>query len=227
MMGTKTKNILASGLVVLWVGLAAWQWNRMEEPQRVPLTNVTGPVSSGNQAVAAGTGWRVNLGLLTSADIQRESSFTAPRNIFATPRGDGSLPLGLEAAVEIQPDSVSGETVAEQVEVEEPAQYRYLGFLRMGESQQKNKDIAVLSKDDEVMVLKVGDHVDDHVILRAITAESVIVRDTATRVEQTVPLSEAPAETGTEQTLVSSEAAETGVEETVMSSETVEAVSQE
>lgn len=189
-MDARTKMILAVSLVVLWAGLAAWQWRFMEEPVRVPLTNVTGHPSSDRQASAMGTGWRVNLGLLTSADAQREARFAAPRNIFAVPRSDGSLSLSQDTASENRQDSVSDETVAEQVEAEEPAQYRYLGFLSMGDSRQKNKDIAVLSKGDEVMILRVGDRVDDHVILRAISAESVTMRDTDTRMEKTVLLSE-------------------------------------
>lgn len=209
-MQTRTKKTLASGLILLWVGLAAWQWNTMAEPQRVPLTNVSGPNSSGRQASTTGPGWRVNLGLLTAAGVQREASFATPRNIFAVPRADGSLPLSQDPALEHQQNSDSEETAAEQVQAEESPSYRYLGFLRMGESKHIHKHIAVLSKGDEVLMLKVGDRVDDHVILRAITAESVIMRDTETRVEQTVLLSEtAEAEAGAEQAVVSSEREET------------------
>lgn len=193
-MDARKKMILALSLVVLWAGLAAWQWRFMEEPVRVPLTNVTGHPSSGRQAAVMGTGWRVNLGLLTSADAQREARFTTPRNIFAVPRSDGSLPLSQDTASENRQDSVSDETVAEQVEAEEPAQYRYLGFLSMGDSLKKNKDIAVLSKGDEVMILSVGDRVDDHMIVRAISAGSVTMRDTDTQMERTVLLSEETAE---------------------------------
>lgn len=189
-MEARRKMILATSLVVLWAGLAAWQWRFLEEPVRVPLTNVTGPPSSGRQTAAMGTNLRVNLGLLASAGVQREARFTAPRNIFAVPRSDGSLPLSQDTALENRQDSVPDETVAEQVEAEESSQYRYLGFLRIGESRQKRKDIAVLSKDDEVMILRVGDPVGDHLILRTITAESVIVRDTDTRTDKTVLLSE-------------------------------------
>ncbi|NJN70995.1 MAG: hypothetical protein HC801_12465 [Nitrospira sp.] len=106
------------------------------------------------------------------------------------PRPDGSFPLSQDPAVENQQGSTSDETVAEQVEAGESAQYRYLGFLRMGESRQKNNAMAVLRKDDEVMMLKVGDHVDNHLILRAITAESVIMRDTDTSMDRIVLLSE-------------------------------------
>jgi len=189
-METRQKMILATSLVLLWAGLAAWQWRLMDEPARVPLTNITGPAFSGQQAEAIGTSWRVNVGLLASAGVQREASFTAPRNIFAAPRPDGSLPLSQGLGLENQQESVSNETVVEHVEAEASAQYRYLGFLRMGESRQKNNAMAVLRKDDDVMMLKIGDHVDNHLILRAITAESVTMRDTETRMDKTVLLSE-------------------------------------
>jgi hypothetical protein len=189
-MDGRKKLMLAISLVVLWAGVATWQWRFMEEPVRVPLTNVTGHPSSGRQAAAMGTGWRVNLGLLTSADAQREARFTVPRNIFALPRSDGALPLSHDTALENRQDSVSDETAAEHMDEEESAQYRYLGFLRIGDSRQKNKDIAVLSKGDEVMILRVGDRVDDHVILRAVSAGSVTMRDTDTRMEKTLLLSD-------------------------------------
>lgn len=189
-MEARTKIVLATSLVLLWAVLVAWQWRFLEKPVRVPLTNVTGPPLAGRYAAAMGTKWHVNLGLLASSGIQREGSFTTPRNIFAIPRSDGSLPLSQATALEYEQNPGPGETVSEQVEEDETTQYRYLGFLRMGESRQKNKALAVLSKGDEVMILKVGDYVDDHVILRAITAESVTMRDTDTRIEKTVLLSD-------------------------------------
>ncbi|MGE0471471.1 MAG: hypothetical protein AB7L09_23915 [Nitrospira sp.] len=181
--------MLALSLILLWGGVAAWQWRFTEEPARLPLTNMTGPASLSRQAEGMRSSRRVNLGLLASAGIQREASFTTPRNIFAVPRSDGSLPLSQGPALENQQESVAHEVVVEQVQ-EESAQYRYLGFLRIGESRQKSDAMAVLRKDDEVMVLKIGDYVDSHVILRAINAESVTLRDTDTRMDKTVLLSE-------------------------------------
>jgi hypothetical protein len=84
------------------------------------------------------------------------------------------------------------QALLQQAIATELAQYRYLGFLRVGESRKKNKDVAVLSKNDEVVVVKVGDHVDDHLVLKAITPESVTIRDTGSLIDQTVPLSEEP-----------------------------------
>lgn len=188
-MEARDKMMLALSLILLWGGVAAWQWRFTEEPARLPLTNMTGPASLSRQAEGMRSSRRVNLGLLASAGIQREASFTTPRNIFAVPRSDGSLPLSQGPALENQQESVAHEVVAEQVQ-EESAQYRYLGFLRIGESRQKSDAMAVLRKDDEVMVLKIGDYVDSHVILRAINAESVTLRDTDTRMDKTVLLSE-------------------------------------
>ncbi len=183
------KKLIAGSLVLIWAGLAFWQWGTVEEPVHVPLTNVTGPASSGQRSSTNGNGLRVKMELLASAGAQRQATFTAPRNIFAVP-SDGVLPGG-------QPDLVSEpqtphpssvQTLSEQIAEAQIAPYRYLGFLRIGDHRQK--DMAVLGKDDEVMVLKVGDHVEDHLVLKAITSESVTIRDTGTRLDQKVPLAE-------------------------------------
>jgi hypothetical protein len=189
-MDARKKMTLALLRVVLWAGLAAWQWHFIEEPVHMPLTNVTGHPSSSREGADRGTSRRVNLELLTSMDAQREARFPAPRNIFAVPRSDGSLPLDQDTALENREEPVSDDTVAEQGEAEESAPYRYLGFVSMGDSRLKNKDIAVLSKGDEVMILRVGDRVDDHMILRSIGAGSVTVRDIDTRTEKILLLSE-------------------------------------
>ena len=187
-MDAKKKTFLAAGLGLVWAGLAVWQWGTWKEPVRVPLTNVTGAASAGQLQKASGL--RVNLELLASSRTQREAMFTAPRNIFAVPTPEGTLPVGDEFAVRDEPNPASGPVPGQPAAGDELAQYRYLGFLRMGERRQANKDIAVLSKNDEVMIVKVGEHLAEHVVLKTISAESVTLRDTGTRVEQTVPLSE-------------------------------------
>ncbi|MBH0191905.1 MAG: hypothetical protein HP492_09150 [Nitrospira sp.] len=48
----------------------------------------------------------------------------------------------------------------------------------------------MLSKNEEVMVGKVGDRVEEHLVLKAITPESVTIRHTGARIDQTVLLSE-------------------------------------
>lgn len=191
-MDGKKKAILASVLGLLWIGLAVWQWGALKEPVRVPLMNVTGPASSSQLAKSRTSGLRVNLELLASARTQREETFTTPRNIFSLPRPGATLPFGNEAVQLSDQNPASAQALLEQAAVVEMAQYRYLGFLRIGETRMKNKDVAVLSKNEEVVVVKVGDHVEDHLVLKAITAESVTIRDTGTLIDQTVPLSEEP-----------------------------------
>ena len=194
-MDAKKKTLLAFGLGFLWVGLAVWQWGAVKEPIRVPLTNATGAASASQLHKAKASGLRVNLELLASARTQREATFTAPRNIFAVPSPDGTLPIGNEIVQESEPNPASEQVLRQQTAVAELAQYRYLGFLRMGERRKKNKNIAVLSKNEEVVVVKVGDHLAEYVVLKVITPESVTIRDTGARVEHTVSLSEeAPAQ---------------------------------
>lgn len=186
--------MLAGVLLLAWAGLAVRQWGAWEEPVRVPLTNVTGSASSARQTAAKGSGLHVNLERLASAHTERETTFTVPRNIFALPSPDGTFPIGQEEMDKqvIRQDSSSEHAVLEQAMSAELAQYKYLGFLRLGEGRNRSREIAVLSKNEEVMIGKVGDRVEEHLVLKAITAESVTIRDTGTRIDQSVPLSEEP-----------------------------------
>ena len=182
--------MLAAVLILLWGGVALWQWGSWEEPVHVPLTNVTGPAIAGQSPVTRGASTRVKLELLASADAQRKATFTVPRNIFAVPTPEGTFPVANEVGVEAEnkPAPAPEKTAAQQTIEAEVAPYRYLGFLRMGDNHRK--DMAVLGKDDEVMVLKVGDRVEAHLVIKAITAESVTLHDTVTRVNQTVSISD-------------------------------------
>ncbi|MGQ0668039.1 MAG: hypothetical protein ACT4O4_13490 [Nitrospiraceae bacterium] len=191
-MDAKKNSMLAAVLVLLWAGLAVWQWGTVKEPLRVPLTNVTGPASSGQRMNVKASGLRVNLELLASARTQREGDFTAPRNIFSLSGPDRALPAGSESVQVPAPGSTPEQTLLQQAAVMELAQYRYLGFLRTGEGRMKNRDVAVLSKNEDVVVVKVGDRVEEHLVLKAITPESVTIRDTGANIDQTVLLSEEP-----------------------------------
>ena len=191
-MDAKKKTILASSLIVLWAGLSVWQWRLLQEPVRVPLMNVTGHPSVGRQMETGRAGLHVNLGLLASTSLQRQATFTVSRNIFSVPHPDGTFSAG-NAPTSVNQPSAS-ETLSQQEKALKLEQYQYLGFLRIGENRQKNKDIAVLRKDDEVLVLKVGDRVDDHLILKAIDSESVTIRNSTTHTDQTVSLSEESSE---------------------------------
>lgn len=190
-MDLRRKIILAAVLLLVWIGLAIWQWGTWKEPTRTPLVNVTGRAFATGQAKTNRSGLHVNLELLESARTEREATYTAPRNIFALPSSDGKLPVVNESVSQaVLSESSPAQNILQQVVSAEPSQYKYLGFLRLGEGRKKSKDIAVLSKNEEVVVGKVGDRVEDHLVLKDITSESVTIRDTGSSIDQTVPLSE-------------------------------------
>ncbi|MFO0777761.1 MAG: hypothetical protein U0223_09195 [Nitrospira sp.] len=53
-MDAKQKAMVAGSLILVWAGLAVSQWNLLEEPARVPLTNITGPAIGGRQSEGRG-----------------------------------------------------------------------------------------------------------------------------------------------------------------------------
>ncbi|WHZ29021.1 MAG: hypothetical protein OJF51_003821 [Nitrospira sp.] len=189
-MDAKKKTILAACLILLWVGLAVWQWRLLQEPVHVPLTNVTGHPSVTQRVEAERASLRVNLDLRASTALQRQATFTVPRNIFAVPRPDGTFAAG-DVSTSVNPPASNSTEISTQYEnTLESEQYRYLGFLRVDARRRKDTDIAVLKRDGEVLVLRIGDRVDDHLILKAINSESVTIRNVGTHRDQTVSLSE-------------------------------------
>lgn len=189
-MDTKGKVLIAIGLVALWGALAYWQWRGLPGQARAPLVNVSGPASSLVRQNAQAGGLRVHLEQLASARTQREATFATSRNIFAAPGSAGALPV----AGERQSDQVTDEALRQQAASLELDQYRYLGFVRMGESANEVGNTAVLSKNDDVVIGRVGQRLERHLVVKAITPESVTLRDLQARVDHTVPITENAAE---------------------------------
>ena len=186
----KKKSMAAIVLMLAWIGLAAWQWGTWAEPLRAPLMNVSGPASADRAAARTGNGLHVNLDRLTAVHDQQQMSFATLRNIFALPSQDGTLPNPADTVATAQTDLTSAQALARQAVLSELAQYKYLGFVRMGEHPSQRKPVAVLSKNEEVVIGRVGDRVEGHVVLTAVTSENVTIRDTAAGVDHTLPLSE-------------------------------------
>jgi hypothetical protein len=189
MMTTNQKKVMAlATLGLLWGGIIAWEWLALEEPVRVPLSNVSGPASTPRTLRGTVDGMHVQLDLLAAAKTQREMTFTTPRNIFALPRPDDSVAV---RANQPAPDPGSEqEALRQQAVLAGLAQFHYLGFVRMEEGRRKNGELAVLTKNDDLHVVKIGETVEDHVVVKAITQESVTLQDRQSRVEHTVLLSE-------------------------------------
>ncbi len=189
-MDARRKALIAIGLVALWGGVAYWHWGALPDPVRMPLANTSGPPSSLARPASRIGGLRVHLDQLDSARTQREATFTMPRNIFAVPGLDGTLSIPGQTPGGPSPDQISEEALQQQAASLELDQYRYLGFVRMGESAKSIGNTAVLSKNEEVMIGRVGQHLERHLVVKAITSESVTLRDTQARVDHTVPLTE-------------------------------------
>jgi hypothetical protein len=178
----RKKILLLATLGSLWGGLLLWQWVSSEDPVRVPLTNVSGPVAS--SARVGSDNLHVQLDLLAAARTQREMVFSTPRNIFALPSVvtvNSSVPIDV-------PDAAAGQ----QAVAADLAQFHYLGFVRTGEEWQKKQDMAVLTKNDDLHVVKAGQTIDKHVVVKSITQESVTLVDRESHLEYTVLLSEEP-----------------------------------
>lgn len=181
----KVVAVVALGL--LWGGVFVWEWLAVEEPVRVPLTNVSGPASTPRTTRGTVDGLHVQLNLLAAARTQREMTFTPPRNIFAPPRLDDS---GVARADQPKLDPGSERALHQQEVLAGLAQFHYLGFVRMEEGWRKKGEMAVLTKNDDLHVVRTGETVEDHVVVKAITQESVTLQDRQARVEHTVLLSE-------------------------------------
>jgi hypothetical protein len=188
MMTTNQKKIAALvALGLLWGGIIAWEWLAVEEPVRVPLTNVSGPASTPRATRGIVDGLYVQLDLLAAVRTQREMAFTLPRNIFALPRGDDS---GVARANQPELDPGSEQELHQQEVLAGLAQFHYLGFVRMEEGWRKKGELAVLTKNDDLHVVRTGETVEDHIVVKTITQESVTLQDRQSRVEHTVLLSE-------------------------------------
>ena len=187
-MTTNQKKITALvALGLLWGGILAWEWLAVEEPVRVPLTNVSGPASTTRARHGTVDGLHVQLDLLAAARTRREMTFTLPRNIFALPRPDAP---GAARANQLELDPGSEQARHRQVALDRLTQFHYLGFVRMEEGWRKKGGLAVLTKNDDLHVVRTGETVEDHVVVKAITQESVTLQDRRSRVEHTVLLSE-------------------------------------
>ena len=177
----RKKILILAALGSLWAALGLWQFMSLEEPVRIPLANVSGPAAP--PAHAGADNLQVHLDLLAAARTQREMVFATPRNIFALP----SVTINASAPAELPDAALQQQAVATDL-----SQFHYLGFVRTGDEWQKKQDMAVLTKNDDLHVVKAGETIDKHVVVKTITQESVTLVDRDSRLEYTVLLSEEP-----------------------------------
>src|SRR5262249_2671719 len=106
------------------------------------------------------------------------------RNIFALP---SAATINASAPAEAPDTALRQQAVATDL-----AQFHYLGFVRTGEEWRKKQEMAVLTKNDDLHVVKAGETIEQHIVVKTITQDSVTLLDRDSHVEYTVLLSEEP-----------------------------------
>ncbi|HXF93510.1 MAG TPA: hypothetical protein VNK46_12190 [Nitrospiraceae bacterium] len=191
-MSHRHQLLLLAVLCSTWAGLVVWRAAEWEEPAHVPLTNVSGTVS-GQPAPTwrAGSGLHVNLDLLEASRSLRDATFATPRNIFSPPRADAAPPMNAVQPLPSEPDHGSPEALHQQAVSAELAQFRYLGYMQLGDTFRK-REVALLVKQEEVHIVKAGETIEDRFLVKTITPDGVTLQETGSRVEQIVPLALEP-----------------------------------
>ena len=211
---SKNQILLLSSLAALWVGLLIWQFGYSSEPERVPLTHVSGPKASARTAVTPASGnLQVHLDRLAAIKGQRQATFSAPRNIFASllpPPEPVSVPAPAprrgrsRGAAKATPPPESEESAveeekgpsAEDIErlriTTELNLYRYVGFMAVSDGPQKKKTMAVVVKDEEMHLLQVGDTIAGEVLVKAMSPAEITLQHLASKITQLIPVTDNP-----------------------------------
>lgn len=187
-MTVRTRWMMLAGLLMVWGAAAFWIISQSPQPQRAPLTFVSGQKATRDAVRGkSGTGktgsdLKIQLDLLAASLQRTEKSFGSPKNIFA-PVFPGQM--GFSALSDNSPPvpQLSPEELAVQAGQQELAQFRYLGYLIRG-----GRDEAFLAKGNILHIAKAGDTIDQRVLVKAVSPAGVTLQETATRVEQTVAM---------------------------------------
>ena len=184
-------------LLGIWAGVAFWIMAAAPEPQRVPLTYVTGKADRAKVSrPQAGAGLKVNLDLLAAGRRRTEEAFVAPKNIFAplptekvvptrAKRPAPTPPAAPAVAAPAVPPPPSPEELAAQAARQELAQFRYLGYLSRDGNEQ-----AFLSKGKELYIVRNDEMIEQRVRVKSVTPTGVTLQEPRSQVERMVPLVE-------------------------------------
>lgn len=215
----KNQVLLLSALVVFWVGLLMWQFSHSTEQERAPLKHVSGPIVANRAPVAVpNPGLQVHLERLAAIKGQREATFSTPRNIFAgllppvqpaavpapAPRRGRSRGPAKAAAPPPAPVEAPAEPAVEEEKEKGPTpeeierlriatelnQFRYVGFMAVGDGPQKKKTMAVLVKNEEMHVVQVGETIAGEVLVKSVSATEITLQDVGSKITQVIPVTD-------------------------------------
>ncbi len=181
---------LLGGLLALWAILSVVVFGFSSEPQRVPLQNVTGSMGagSGSRGEPRNAGLQVNLKLFEAGRAQRAKSFSPPKNIFwATPPTPGAASRPESAPPPGPADLVAADAGPDGSMPGGEGALRYLGFVE-APAVDGAKPVAVLAEGDDLHMLRAGERVSAHLVLKEIAPDHVRLFDTSARREQRLPL---------------------------------------
>jgi hypothetical protein len=187
-MRVRTRWMTLAGLLIIWGGIAFWVMTQSPQPQRVPLTFVSGQkatrdaVRGKSGSGKTGSDLKIQLDLLAVNRQRAEKSFGSPKNIFA-PVFPGQMAFTAMTDNSSPVPQLSPEELAVQAGRQELAQFRYLGYLIRG-----GRDEAFLAKGNILHIAKAGDTIDQRVLVKTVTPAGVTLQETGTHVEQTVAM---------------------------------------
>jgi hypothetical protein len=179
-------------LLVAWAGIAVWAVSQWSEPQHAPLTYVSGQkakadvVRSKTAPGTSGSDLKIHLDLLAASQQRTQKSFNSPKNIFAPIYPGGTvMPASPSAATD--PASALPQPTPKELAREASrrglAQFRYLGYLV-----RDGKEEAILAKGNFLHITGAGETIEQTVLVKAVSASGVTLKDTTAGVEQMVKL---------------------------------------
>jgi hypothetical protein len=196
-----TKWRLLGALVLVWLIVIVVRVASEPEPQRVPLKFKSGETAAATESTRTDGG----VPGLVRPKLARGSSapFKTPKNIFSPvdlsnearqaraarpPRKPQALvpaptPAPPPAVAFTAPPAPTPEQLAAQQARQWLGQYRFFGYLGQGGDQR-----AFLSKGGDIFIVRVGDSIEGRIMVTAIDASSVRLRETGTSLETTLSL---------------------------------------
>ncbi len=180
-------------LLVVWGGVASWEFLFAPEPARVNMRNVSGVASGqGSTGGRSTSGLRVHLDLLTSNRAERAATFASVKNIFTLRRAVSSMssPESEESGLLEDGEEVptlSDEEINRQAAWAELSAFRYLGYVHLSHAQ---KAMALLAKNDVLHAVTDGETIDGRVLVKHLTPTEVTLQATNAEVEQSFSLVE-------------------------------------
>ncbi|MGH7167460.1 MAG: hypothetical protein ACREII_02910 [Nitrospiraceae bacterium] len=199
-MTERAKWRLLGALALVWLIVFVVRVATEPEPQRMPLK-----FRSGETVAAESTRNDGGVPGLVRPKLARGSQapFKTPKNIFAPAELSGEArqaqaprprrnpvtpalappPPPPPAVAFTAPPSPSPEQLAAQQARQWLGQYRFFGYLGQGGDQR-----AFLSKGHDIFIVRVGDSIEGRIMVTAIDASSVKLRETGTSLETTLSL---------------------------------------